>query len=1289
MYKRWPKNNAVNAIIFKRLTSSRIQNRERVLQYFDSLSKAHPQNLLNFSFKQYDIERKASNKLYDTSDDSIIFLNIFVQTVLRNDLHKSKDMLTNYMNKIRHKLTLDNINIYYSCLLILVLHLMKYSSEVTIFDLKELVDEFQRFESIKKIELPVTINEHRDKIKVNIIICLMEVLKNNHKGKGLIHNNILQYIKKTINNFNISEETLSIGIRDDEVFYEVAKLMNLKQRDKSNSDVLNNEIRSISLQKYRDSMGFISFDNICNYISDSRFEAFDADNAKKPMYEIFDSLSEDKQKEFIKDYISFNTSRELNLEENCYNLVDSLETERNNSQSQLHGFSKFSNNNTKLFSLWVRKSSEKLKKKINRITLDGEKSEIGTYDLEEKILMKSKIVLNLIPKDVLATLIISNLISHTISAEDGNARVVGLASSISAAIKQVIRKQSKYKYVVENIQGFFNEDFEIQLASTLLKIVIEQCYIPNSLIDINLFQKSIILMEDNDMKEQNYFFTEVNEEYPGFNWSIKPNITNKSFRRIGTIQIHPYFIEEFKHLKSLTVSKSLNFPMLCPPKPWISPENGGYLNDLSPITRSSDTKTTLYYLKKAHNTGQLDPLYYSLNVLGSTSWAINKDTLKILNSVMNEKSGFLKIPPNLQSIHLNKPEAPLLKDYSNELEYKKAQRKFKSELQTAIQNFHNLRSQRIEFNMLQKLANAYGKNGDMIYLPHSIDFRGRAYPMVSLLTHYQSDLVRSLLMFWHGEPLGVDGFNWIKYQLAGVYGMDKLSYYDRIEFVESNIDLILNSARDPLQGKMWWKYGENPWQVLSLCFEINKILEYQRNGGNIEKFICRIPIHQDGSCNGLQHYAALGKDKDGATSVNVIPKFSNDNQPLRGDVYSDVLEIVKSKVHEDLHRKSTTNSSLAKIAFPVLNRKLIKQTVMTTVYGVTAYGGAAQIQERIKELILKSSLFHDVDSDTAELSQFQRKVSIYLSKLVLDSVTELFGGAKLIQDWLSNNCFRIINSFDYSTIQYAKSTQKLKFDFFKPLLFKPMMWTTLSGFPVVQLYKNTRNVSIKTPFQHILLSKPDTFATINTRKQMNAIAPNFIHSIDSLHMLMTCIAADNNSIKFVSVHDSFWTYPKDVKKLSKIIREEFVKMHSAKIIENMYYDMQNTSKQSFQLVWFENKENEELLRRLKLLRNQYTKDLEMSDMNSVLNYEIEIQTGNAKNEIADLIESFQPKLYLRSRKSASLLELYNGENYQLDNTRKLSKTKFTPVLVPIKILDPPPTGDLDISQVMESTYFFS
>jgi DNA-directed RNA polymerase len=57
-----------------------------------------------------------------------------------------------------------------------------------------------------------------------------------------------------------------------------------------------------------------------------------------------------------------------------------------------------------------------------------------------------------------------------------------------------------------------------------------------------------------------------------------------------------------------------------------------------------------------------------------------------------------------------------------------------------------------------------------------------------------------------------------------------------------------------------------------------------------EKYVCHFPVHQDGSCNGLQHYAALGRDEAGAVSVNLAPAT------IPQDVYSCVAALVSSLI---------------------------------------------------------------------------------------------------------------------------------------------------------------------------------------------------------------------------------------------------------------------------------------------------------------------------------------------------------------------------------------------------------
>lgn len=81
---------------------------------------------------------------------------------------------------------------------------------------------------------------------------------------------------------------------------------------------------------------------------------------------------------------------------------------------------------------------------------------------------------------------------------------------------------------------------------------------------------------------------------------------------------------------------------------------------------------------------------------------------------------------------------------------------------------------------------------------------------------------------------------------------------------------------------MWWTESEDLWQTLACCIEIKKAID----SGDPENYVSYFPIHQDGSCNGLQHYAALGRDVTGGMSVNLLPSS------VPQDVYTCVVTLV-------------------------------------------------------------------------------------------------------------------------------------------------------------------------------------------------------------------------------------------------------------------------------------------------------------------------------------------------------------------------------------------------------------
>lgn len=137
--------------------------------------------------------------------------------------------------------------------------------------------------------------------------------------------------------------------------------------------------------------------------------------------------------------------------------------------------------------------------------------------------------------------------------------------------------------------------------------------------------------------------------------------------------------------------------------------------------------------------------------------------------------------------------------------------------------------------------------------------------------------------------------------------MKRSTIDERLAFARSILPDIVDSAERPLDGRRWWQTAEEKWQALACCIEIAKALKSDKP----DEYVSFFPVHQDGSCNGLQHYAALGRDREGAASVNLCP-FKRPQ-----DVYSTVLELV-----EDQRKKEEEANPIAKTLEGFIKRKV-------------------------------------------------------------------------------------------------------------------------------------------------------------------------------------------------------------------------------------------------------------------------------------------------------------------------------------------------------------------------------
>ena len=599
-------------------------------------------------------------------------------------------------------------------------------------------------------------------------------------------------------------------------------------------------------------------------------------------------------------------------------------------------------------------------------------------------------------------------------------------------------------------------------------------------------------------------------------------------KRVGVVRLNTAILETLaKGPVSSAIAKYL--PMVAEPKPWVGFREGGFYEHSVPVVRlnSNDVQSKRYAITAAEN-GDMSQVFAGLDVLAKTQWKVNPFVFKVMLDAWNTGEAVAKIPP------ANPPsEKPHEPPPSAE---PAARRKWIRAVRNAENQRSGLKSQRCFQNFQLEVARAY--LNETFYFPHNCDFRGRAYPMAPFLNHMGSDNARGLLLFAQGKELTDSGLWWLKIHLANVYGYDKASFEERLQFTENHLDEIYDAVNNPLDGKRWWLKAEDPWQCLAACKELKSALDLP----DPTQYICQLAIHQDGTCNGLQHYAALGGDVAGAQQVNLEP----------GDRPSDIYTAVAEMVKEEIAHEAAQGDALAQQLNGRVTRKVVKQTVMTNVYGVTFTGAKRQVLKQLDELMLDLP-------DTFELNRLA--ASSYVAKKIFKSLSTMFNGAHDIQYWLTDCASRISDSISAEQVDYIEREAKgEKFpNQFKlkalrgrkddPLSFKSsVIWTTPLKMPVVQPYRKASARRIDTNLQSITIMHRTDADPVHKAKQLQAFPPNFIHSLDATHMFLTALKSHEVGLTFASIHDSFWTHAGDVNMMNRIIRDAFIRMHSEDIV---------------------------------------------------------------------------------------------------------------------------------------------
>lgn len=415
---------------------------------------------------------------------------------------------------------------------------------------------------------------------------------------------------------------------------------------------------------------------------------------------------------------------------------------------------------------------------------------------------------------------------------------------------------------------------------------------------------------------------ENGKEEPAFR--VEKKWSHRTSKSVSYIVLHDKLLKVFLEddYLSWAPNTTRHMPMIVPPSDWVGPKEGGYRWLEVDLMRTHGSSVQ----KEALEQADLSSVCDGLNILGKTAWKINKEILDVAeycwqNNVpigdIPSRTDF-EVPPEPVRPPRVSPEIYSDKENPDSLTAMAANRSYresmykrqrihqKNMVSILVSKTHvhwdapphnrlflytkDLRSLRC--SAILKLNQAVRfKDAEKIYFPYNLDFRGRACkfgpwtfignefgfirrphfrppsdPVPPHLSNVGSDLCRGMLKFSDAKPLGKRGLYWLKVHLANFAGKDKMSFDDRAKYTDDNMQNVRDSIKHPFSENPWWMTLDDPFQGLATCHEIVRAID----SGNPESYMCSLPVHMDGSCNGLQHYAALGRDTVGGKAVNLL-----------------------------------------------------------------------------------------------------------------------------------------------------------------------------------------------------------------------------------------------------------------------------------------------------------------------------------------------------------------------------------------------------------------------------------
>ena len=529
----------------------------------------------------------------------------------------------------------------------------------------------------------------------------------------------------------------------------------------------------------------------------------------------------------------------------------------------------------------------------------------------------------------------------------------------------------------------------------------------------------------------------------------------------------------FLEIKDKVIANSELFspeawPMLVEPNDWTESKPGGYL--LNEVMRGHQ----FVRVKTDHPLIQGENPYAFVNKIQKVQLRINPDILEVAEYLMERGRTVKKFIPTWRE----EPEPSKPPDIGENKESRKAYCRAKAAWHNRL-NDNAKRS--VRTRKVMEMARRF-KNVDKFYLPWSLDYRGRAYPIPAFLTPQETDFGKSLLLFAEPAFMTPEAEEWLAFQVATTYGLDKACMSDRLEWVANNHKLITHIAEDPIGNIHLWENTDEPWQFLAACGE------YFRCCISCTDDYTSLPVATDATCSGLQILAGLARDKSTAQMVNVIPG----DKPQ--DAYRAVAELAKPNIPEQWREH--------------VDRSVAKRLVMTIPYNAKFGSNWGYVKDALNDPL----------DDGGKALEVPKEDVTLITHALREAVFQLFPGPTAVMRWIEKEVANVIKS----------GVESLE-------------WVTPSGFIATQRFMKVEMKRLDLQLlgrvrMNIAIGET---AEVDLKHHKTATSPNLIHSLDASLLHLATLRFD---APIALIHDSVLCRATDMSVLSTLVRETYMHM---------------------------------------------------------------------------------------------------------------------------------------------------